>query len=269
MTDPTSEEVGGTALSRLREHRWWPYRACAPDPDQPSRAAGDPGVEVTAWLTPDGESQAERHTREETATGLCARCPVRDACLAYALGDTGGPGEAWHVWGGMTAYQRDALLKQRRLEAARDQQPAVPPVSELDLTVLRALAVNHTPKAVARAAGLTVTRANWHRSRLLTALNLSPRTTSRMRLIYRARLVGLLDPTVPYRCDITRVIAALPAYQVSVARHHGIQLMIPELRDFPPAEEQDGDAAPGEETSAGVLQMPTAPTRARHLAAAA
>ena len=51
-----------------------------------------------------------RQQREAKAKAICARCPVRDACLAYAL-DTG---EAFGVWGGLTEDERRAMLRQRR-----------------------------------------------------------------------------------------------------------------------------------------------------------
>ena len=37
-----------------------------------------------------------RKQREAEAKAICARCPARDACLAYALD----AGEAYGVWGG-------------------------------------------------------------------------------------------------------------------------------------------------------------------------
>lgn len=224
----------------LEAHRWWAYRACAPAVGAPSRARGDRSVAITVWQTPDGERQKARLDREEQALTLCLRCPIREQCLAYALGDEGGPYEPWDIWGAMTAHQRDQLLRERRRVAAAEAaaMPADVPepvlASALDLTVLRALAAHRTPEAVARAASMTVTRANWHRSRLMTLLHLDSRTTTRMRLLYAARLTGLLDPAAPYLADRDRVIAAVPSRQGAVLRSRGVQLFLPGMHDYTP-----------------------------------
>jgi len=39
---------------------------------------------------------------------LCADCPVREQCLAEALGN----GEAWGIWGGLDADEREPLAEQ-------------------------------------------------------------------------------------------------------------------------------------------------------------
>ena len=46
----------------------------------------------------------------ETAKRTCARCDVRDKCLAEVLNDP----EAEGVWGGTTQRERRAIRKQRR-----------------------------------------------------------------------------------------------------------------------------------------------------------
>jgi WhiB family redox-sensing transcriptional regulator len=43
------------------------------------------------------------------AKAVCAGCPVREACLTYALD----AGEHWDIWGGVTAEGRRRLRKQR------------------------------------------------------------------------------------------------------------------------------------------------------------
>lgn len=56
----------------------------------------------------------DRHTTQiARAKAVCASCPVRDACLEYALrtGVTDG------VWGGMTTHERANLRLQRGMRA--------------------------------------------------------------------------------------------------------------------------------------------------------
>jgi len=51
------------------------------------------------------------------AKAICVRCPVRDACLRYALATGQGPG----IWGGLTEDERRGLRYQARLAAGRAQ----------------------------------------------------------------------------------------------------------------------------------------------------
>lgn len=51
------------------------------------------------------------------AKAVCARCPVRDACLRYALATGQGPG----IWGGLTEGERRDLRYRARLAARRAQ----------------------------------------------------------------------------------------------------------------------------------------------------
>lgn len=44
------------------------------------------------------------------AKAVCARCPVRAACLEHALTN----GEKWGIWGGLTAKERRLLRRERR-----------------------------------------------------------------------------------------------------------------------------------------------------------
>ena len=46
----------------------------------------------------------------ERAKVVCAVCPVRAACLAYALADTGSAG----VWGATTEHEREQLRRTRQ-----------------------------------------------------------------------------------------------------------------------------------------------------------
>ena len=46
---------------------------------------------------------------QQSARGICKKCPVRRECLAVALDDR----IEWGVWGGMTERERRALLRER------------------------------------------------------------------------------------------------------------------------------------------------------------
>jgi WhiB family redox-sensing transcriptional regulator len=67
--------------------------------------SADPGL----FFGPDAEFVTARRDRVAQARAICAGCPVRDACLAYAL-DTGQYG----IWGGADEDERRAMLRQRR-----------------------------------------------------------------------------------------------------------------------------------------------------------
>lgn len=224
MADDAPDTAGekDAAWRALETHRWWPYRACAPSTHRPGHSRTDPTVPLTVWQTPDRETQPDRAAREHLATDLCHRCPLREQCLAYALGDHHGPYERWDIWGGMTAHQRNQLLKTR----TRHTLVAADTSTTLDLEVLRALAAHRSPTATAAAAGLTVTRTNWHRSRLVTQLRLDPHAATRMQLLYAARRTGLLDPRTPILTD-RQNLAAIPSRQAAVTRSRGEQLPLP------------------------------------------
>ena len=49
----------------------------------------------------------------EEAKAICAQCPVRQACLEYALANRERDG----VWGGATERERRRLVRQRRKTA--------------------------------------------------------------------------------------------------------------------------------------------------------
>lgn len=55
---------------------------------------------------------AEGRARQRQALALCAACPVREACLFYALDH----GIDFGVWGGLTAEQRRQVAE--RIESA-------------------------------------------------------------------------------------------------------------------------------------------------------
>lgn len=55
------------------------------------------------------ERKPEKDQREGVARRLCADCPVRQACLDYALS----VGETHGIWGGLNELQRRRVARQR------------------------------------------------------------------------------------------------------------------------------------------------------------
>lgn len=76
-------------------------RVCVPEDD--------------VWFAPDGEraDDPQARARERVAKRVCARCPVRVDCLAFALAT----GQQHGVWGGLSgaelAARRRALRRSR------------------------------------------------------------------------------------------------------------------------------------------------------------
>ena len=57
------------------------------------------------------EKPFEKEGREAEAKAICARCPVRDPCLEYALAIR----EPHGVWGGLNEHERRQILRARAL----------------------------------------------------------------------------------------------------------------------------------------------------------
>ena len=89
------------------------------------------------FFGPDAEFVTARKKREAEAKAICAGCPARDACLAYALD----AGEAYGVWGGLTEDERRAMLRQPEGLVSRTEI-GYPPVDKGPLQVLR----SHMPE---------------------------------------------------------------------------------------------------------------------------
>ena len=184
------------AYEAWTEHRYFAYRGCAPDADDPRRAAGNPELSLDAWLGEDrdgAEPAKERAAREAAAIEVCLNCPVMVQCDAYASSVTprGALAEPVGIRGGRRALERHRAFIATRHEvvgAASDDALR----TEQKLGVLRALAVHRTPEAVAAAAGMDVRTANWQRSRLTTQLGL-PASASREEVLGAAVGRGLLD----------------------------------------------------------------------------
>ena len=83
----------------------------------------------------------QRGESAEPAREICARCPVREACLDYALRNAITHG----IWGGVSVRERRAL-RTRRLPIMR---------RERDRAILAADAAGQTREAIGRAFGLT------------------------------------------------------------------------------------------------------------------
>lgn len=194
-----------TARQQLTDHRHYRYRGCAPHPDRPDRAAGNPALPIGAWAGPDvdgAENQKARRAREAAAIEVCIECPVMTLCLDYARTyriETGADGkekavlaEPYGVWGATTALERhkEFIAERHRIVApAPDGRFHTPQKQAL----LAALAAHTLPAAVAAAAGMDVRTANWHRSTLAGLLGLDKKTATRRQLLAAAVARGLLD----------------------------------------------------------------------------
>ena len=62
------------------------------------------------FFGPDAEFVTARREREAKAKAICADCPVRLECLAYALETS----QAFGIWGGANEDERRAMRRQRR-----------------------------------------------------------------------------------------------------------------------------------------------------------
>lgn len=198
MTQPVRMDAK-TAHEELTEHPHYRYRGCAPDPDDPRMAAGDPSLSVDAWQSPDtdgGEEQETRAARVQAAKAVCGRCPVLAVCAVYGASVTvdGRLAERHSILGGRTALERTKALVEERQVAPVRVEPA--PVEQLrteqKLAVLKALARFADPVRVAAAAGVDVRTAKWQISRLTTQLGLE-KTASRAELLEAAVARGLLS----------------------------------------------------------------------------
>ena len=100
-----------TAAQRVRRARRNPPRrpAMRVAPSELTGAACK-GADVNVFFGPDAEFVTARKQREAEAKAICARCPVRDACLAYALDSR----QEYGIWGGANEDERRALRRQRR-----------------------------------------------------------------------------------------------------------------------------------------------------------
>ena len=207
------------AFEEFTDSPYFKYRGCAPDTDDPTRAAGDAALPRNAWITEDrdgAEPQREREARQAAAVEVCLNCPVMVLCDAYATSarPDGRLAEPRGIWGGRTESERKKLFGKREKPAVvvKTMARAVPAPVRLVMTaqreaVLRALAGHTQPESVAAAAGVDVRTANWQRRRLVTMLAL-PQAVSRRGLLAAAVERGLLDASVVVADDGT--VPAVP-----------------------------------------------------------
>jgi hypothetical protein len=219
------------------EHRFFKYRGCAPDPDDPRRMVGDPGLGVGAHHGPDvdgGEPQADRVRREQAAVEVCLNCPVMVQCDAYANSVTaeGKLAEPDGVWGGRTALERHKAFIRHRHEVAVPAPDRMVQTKQ-KMAVLRALAVHTDPWLVAAAAGrelgveMDLRTAKWQLSRLVTQFNLCKTSATRRELLGVAVERGLLDAGLVVEDDGT--VPAVPPTRMPDAEPRPRPVPMPEV----------------------------------------
>lgn len=91
----------------MSDHDWHEDAACKEAP------AG-------LFFAPPGEQVADRDKRDREAKAYCRPCPVRTACLEYALGRS----DKYGVWGGMNPEDR----KREKRRRSRLPPPPKPPL---------------------------------------------------------------------------------------------------------------------------------------------
>lgn len=72
-----------------------------------TEACAAPGVNLALFYGPEDETRENREAREKQAAAVCARCPVRSACLQYAVEHR----ERYGVWGGLGENARACLAR--------------------------------------------------------------------------------------------------------------------------------------------------------------
>ena len=72
------------------------------------------GEDLVLFFGPDGEQRPEREIRERKAKAVCMRCPVRGACLDYAVSRP----EKYGLYGGLNEDERASERRRRMRRAA-------------------------------------------------------------------------------------------------------------------------------------------------------
>ena len=99
--DAAPPEATARPATRAARPRKAPGPYPHPDDDWQERGAcrtANPSL----FFAPDHESNHQRRFRETAAKAICAHCPVRAICRAYALQT----GELYGIWGGTTERER-------------------------------------------------------------------------------------------------------------------------------------------------------------------
>lgn len=100
MVDYGAEASAGGRVVRVKGYRWQHELDPREDWRMQARCAdADPEMFFSDFT---GEAA---HQATERAKAVCAGCPVRDACLDWAVKT----GMAYGVWGGLTPANRRAL----------------------------------------------------------------------------------------------------------------------------------------------------------------
>jgi WhiB family redox-sensing transcriptional regulator len=81
---------------------WGERRGDVPQPDWTLAACR--GCDPNLWHPSKGEDQ-------RPAKQICARCPIREGCAAYAIGAQ----ETFGIWGGMAECERKQVRHRIRL----------------------------------------------------------------------------------------------------------------------------------------------------------
>ncbi len=78
-------------LPRALQRNWgWQFNAACRE------------VDARIFFHPFGERGADHEARDQAAKTVCARCPVREPCLRFALDAN----EPYGIWGGLTVKER-------------------------------------------------------------------------------------------------------------------------------------------------------------------
>jgi WhiB family transcriptional regulator, redox-sensing transcriptional regulator len=80
------------------------------------------GIDTSTFYHPENERGPSRARREMRAKSVCARCPVIDDCLRWALTAR----EPYGVWGGLSVDERERLLARGAGAAAGTGSTATP-----------------------------------------------------------------------------------------------------------------------------------------------
>jgi len=91
----------GGGWAAAPELAWQRYAACA----EPTRPVATVRGAADNFFGKIGAGQESRDVRQKA---ICARCPVREQCLEWALDH-----EEHGVWGGLTKKERRSLLELR------------------------------------------------------------------------------------------------------------------------------------------------------------
>lgn len=74
------------------------------------------GTDTATFYHPENERGPSRKRREMRAKALCARCPVINDCLRWALTAR----EPYGVWGGLSVEERAVLIARGQDRPERD-----------------------------------------------------------------------------------------------------------------------------------------------------